>query len=152
MPEVWIQELNRLIRTHSFTQLVVECLNWPHVRFTGKILPLPPVESDEENAVPEIRYPFHCITLPSGLLKRACKASKVPEELANRRLCAVFETYGEGDKRVQETVDEMNIFEKDIHNQLLAWSDRGHCMRTETDLTDLKGPELMHERYLDYLD
>lgn len=42
---------------------------------------------------------------------------------------------------------DTNIFQNDLEQQLLAWSDEGRSMRTETDLNDLNGADIFVERH-----
>lgn len=76
------------------------------------------------------RADYEFVDVPPGLLLRAAKAVKVDVDVMALKLCAVFETYGVELDRLRRM---RRLGERQMHNEIRAWTDVGLSMRTETD-------------------
>lgn len=142
----------------TFIEDVKDALGWTCIRFTGLMFERLPISEETADGIPEHlrelqeRVDYRFIDVPPGIVQRAKEMSGYTRDISKLRLCAVFETYGENLDQVQEAEDELRKSKEDIEAQILEWSDVGASMRTETDLLNIRGPELFHESLIDWLD
>lgn len=123
-------------------------MGWPHVRFTGRLLRL------SDDVAPSPRPDLFVVAVPPGVVAAARRRARLPTDapVHTLRLAAEFEVIGEGQERAARSRRLAREEERDILRQMLAWSDRGLSLRTETDWTNGSGPDLFHENLLNHID
>lgn len=97
------------------------------------------------------------VDIPPGIIQRAVQrvATKARTDFSSESisqissLCAVFEMYGISSQAAYFSQKYLAFEENDFEKQALAWSDQRLSFRTETDLTNISGPELFHDTHAD---
>lgn len=97
------------------------------------------------------------VDIPPGIVQRAVQrvATKTRNNLSSEsisqisNLCAVFEMYGISSQAAYFSQKYLSFEENDFEKQALAWSDHRLAFRTETDLTNVSGPELYQDAHAD---
>lgn len=146
------------VAARAFVEDVKQAVGWPLVRFTGIVFQRLAVTDENPDGVPDsveefrkkVDYSF--VDVPPGVLSRAAQESGFSGDTGHMHICAIFETYGVDRDEVAAAQEERRKSEEDLDKQLLAWSDVGQSMRTETDVLNVSGPELFHESFIDFLE
>lgn len=151
------------IEARFFVQQVVERTQWPYVRFTGIIFTRSYTDDDLTGGVPpyarewERRADCVLVDIPPGIIQRAVQrvTARARSELSFEpisqisSLCAVFEMYGISSQAAYFSQKYLTFEEQDFEKQALAWSDQRLSFRTETDLSNISGPELFQDAHAD---